>query len=89
MLFLSATIPNAREFVEWIAQTKQEPCNVIYTEFRPTPLQHYIFPTGGDGLFLVVDEKGNFKEQNFEKALSHMDDEMDLDKIVANKAKKQ
>ena len=30
---------------------------MVYTDFRPTPLQHYIFPAGGDGLFLVVDEK--------------------------------
>ena len=34
-----------------------QPCHVVYTDFRPTPLQHYIFPAGGDGLFLVVDEK--------------------------------
>lgn len=29
----------------------------MYTDFRPTPLQHYIYPAGGDGLFLVEDEK--------------------------------
>ena len=33
-----------------------QPCHVVYTDFRPTPLQHYIFPAGGDGLHLVVDE---------------------------------
>ena len=38
-----------------------QPCNVVYTEFRPTPLQHYIFPAGGDGIYLVVDEKGAFR----------------------------
>ena len=32
-------------------------CHVVYTDFRPTPLQHYIYPAGGDGLFLVEDEK--------------------------------
>ena len=30
---------------------------MVYTDFRPTPLQHYIYPAGGDGLFLVEDEK--------------------------------
>lgn len=45
-VFLSATIPNAREFCEWIVKIKQQPCNVVYTDFRPTPLQHYLFPTG-------------------------------------------
>ena len=30
---------------------------MVYTDFRPTPLQHYIYPAGGEGLFLVQDEK--------------------------------
>lgn len=33
-----------------------QPCHVVYTDYRPTPLQHYIFPAGGDGIHLVVDE---------------------------------
>eukprot|EP01094_Clydonella_sp_ATCC50884_P002061 TRINITY_DN11587_c0_g1_i1.p1 TRINITY_DN11587_c0_g1~~TRINITY_DN11587_c0_g1_i1.p1 ORF type:complete len:983 (-),score=409.92 TRINITY_DN11587_c0_g1_i1:194-2761(-) len=69
-VFLSATIPNAKEFAEWIAKLHAQPCNVVYTDYRPTPLQHYVFPAGGDGLYLVVDEKGRFREQNFQKALS-------------------
>merc|ERR550537_635721 len=40
-VFLSATIPNAREFAEWICRVKHQSVNVIYTEKRPTPLQHY------------------------------------------------
>ena len=32
--------------------------------------QHYIFPAGGDGLFLMVDEKGKFREDSFQKALN-------------------
>lgn len=56
-VFLSATIPNARQFAEWITHLHKQPCHVVYTDFRPTPLQHYVYPAGGDGLFLVVDEK--------------------------------
>ncbi|KAJ4920597.1 hypothetical protein JOQ06_024592 [Pogonophryne albipinna] len=55
-VFLSATIPNAKQFAEWICHLHKQPCHVVYTEYRPTPLQHYIFPSGGDGLHLVVDE---------------------------------
>lgn len=47
-VFLSATIPNARQFAEW----------------------HYIFPAGGDGIHLIVDEKGQFKEENFTTAMA-------------------
>ncbi|KAL7531532.1 hypothetical protein ACHAXR_004100, partial [Thalassiosira sp. AJA248-18] len=69
-VFLSATIPNARQFVSWIAKIHHQPCHVVYTNYRPTPLQHYIFPGGADGLHLVVDEKGKFREGNFQKAMS-------------------
>ena len=68
--FLSATIPNASEFACWIAKLHHQPVNVVYTDYRPTPLQHYLFPAGSDGLHLVVDEKGTFREDNFNKALA-------------------
>ena len=69
-VFLSATIPNAMQFAEWIVKTHNQPCHVVYTDFRPTPLQHYLFPAGGDGIHLVVDEKGAFREDNFSKAMN-------------------
>ena len=58
-VFLSATIPNAREFGMWITKIKKQPCNVVYTSFRPTPLKHYIFPVemSNSKLFLVLDSK--------------------------------
>ncbi|KAL1117753.1 hypothetical protein AAG570_004068 [Ranatra chinensis] len=69
-VFLSATIPNARQFAEWVAYVHDQPCHVVYTDYRPTPLQHYIFPVGSDGIHLVVNEEGTFLEQNFENAMS-------------------
>lgn len=69
-VFLSATIPNARQFAEWVAHLHHQPCHVVYTEYRPVPLQHYIFPNGGDGIHLVVDENGQFKEDNFNTAMT-------------------
>lgn len=73
-VFLSATIPNARQFAEWICHLHKQPCHVIYTDYRPTPLQHYIFPAGGDGLHLVVDENGDFREDNFNTAMQVLRD---------------
>lgn len=131
-VFLSATIPNAREFAEWIAKIHQcvlgdaqaasgtggrspsqrrrqrrtatrmvvialagentsasdlsrnaripqplaacqpvcllllllprrSPCHVVYTEYRPTPLEHYVFPAGGESVYLAVDSRGTFR----------------------------
>ncbi|CAK9146412.1 unnamed protein product [Ilex paraguariensis] len=69
-VFLSATVPNAKEFADWVAKVHRQPCHIVYTDYRPTPLQHYIFPSGGDGLYLAVDEKGKFHEDSFQKALN-------------------
>eukprot|EP00252_Welwitschia_mirabilis_P018829 TRINITY_DN4218_c0_g1_i1.p1 TRINITY_DN4218_c0_g1~~TRINITY_DN4218_c0_g1_i1.p1 ORF type:complete len:993 (+),score=171.89 TRINITY_DN4218_c0_g1_i1:142-3120(+) len=69
MVFLSATMSNATQFAEWICYLHKQPCHVVYTDFRPTPLQHYVFPKGGSGIYLVVDEKERFKEENFTKAM--------------------
>ncbi len=38
LVFLSATIPNAREFAMWVCAIKNKPCHVVYTDYRPTPL---------------------------------------------------
>lgn len=73
-VFLSATIPNAMQFAEWIVKMHNQPCHVVYTNYRPTPLQNYFFPAGGEGIHLIVDEKGVFREENFQKAMSAISD---------------
>ncbi|KAI9570876.1 rRNA-processing arch domain-containing protein [Boletus coccyginus] len=78
-VFLSATIPNAMQFAQWICKSHEQPCHVVYTDFRPTPLQHYLFPAGGEGIYLVVNEKGEFKEDNFSKAMGTLQEKMGED----------
>ncbi|KAJ5105434.1 hypothetical protein NUU61_002781 [Penicillium alfredii] len=73
-VFLSATIPNAMQFAQWVTQMHNQPCHVVYTDFRPTPLQHYFFPAGGEGIHLIVDEKGVFREENFQNAMGKIAD---------------
>ena len=38
-VFLSATLSNASEFAAWVAHLHKQPCHVVYTDYRPTPLQ--------------------------------------------------
>ncbi|GAU16543.1 hypothetical protein TSUD_167740 [Trifolium subterraneum] len=83
-VFLSATVPNAKEFADWVAKVHQQPCHIVYTDYRPTPLQHYIFPSGSEGLYLVVDEKGKFREHSFQKALNALVPAADGDRKKEN-----
>ena len=83
-VFLSATIPNASQFADWIAEIHLQPCHVVYTNYRPTPLQHYIYPQGGDGLHLVVDERGKFREANFQKAMATLQSSSNMDAAIAD-----
>ncbi|XP_018335844.2 exosome RNA helicase MTR4 [Agrilus planipennis] len=79
-VFLSATIPNARQFAEWVSHLHQQPCHVVYTDYRPTPLQHFIFPAGGQGIHMVVDENGTFKDENFNTAMAVLQNAGDASK---------
>mmetsp|Transcript_15159 Transcript_15159/g.20006 ORF Transcript_15159/g.20006 Transcript_15159/m.20006 type:complete len:1017 (+) Transcript_15159:58-3108(+) len=86
-VFLSATIPNSKEFVGWIAKLHHQPCHVVYTNYRPTPLQHYVFPAGGDGLYMVVDEKSRFRDDNFQKAMAFLADAAEEESTAEEKSK--
>ncbi|KAI0821075.1 rRNA-processing arch domain-containing protein [Irpex lacteus] len=86
-VFLSATIPNAMQFAEWICKSHEQPCHVVYTDFRPTPLQHYLFPAGGEGIYLVVNEKGEFREDNFSKAMGMLQAQQGDDPADPNSGK--
>lgn len=93
-VFLSATIPNAFQFAEWIAKIHRQACHVVYTDFRPTPLQNYFFPSGGNGIFLVVDEKSVFRENNFQKTMQMIEerkasDANDVDAKMRGKGNKK
>ncbi len=87
-VFLSATIQNAREFAQWICKIKGQPCNVVYTDFRPVPLQHYIYPKGADGMYLVVDDKGTFMDREFDQAIAHLSKEDGLGEMLGKQKKR-
>ncbi|ORY03535.1 antiviral helicase [Basidiobolus meristosporus CBS 931.73] len=84
-VFLSATIPNAAEFIQWVCKIRQQPCHLIHIDYRPTPLQYYVYPSGGDGIHMVMDENRQFKEDSFERALACVDNV--LEPAVPPKAK--
>lgn len=77
MVFLSATIPNALEFAEWISYIQQQVVHVVYTEKRVIPLVHH-FQT--DDLYLIQDRK--FHLRTFNESMRNVPSKKDLDKIL-------
>lgn len=69
-VFLSATIPNAREFSEWVAKLHNQVCHVVYTEHRPIPLRYFLAPMGDQELYLVRDADGEIIDTRFNLACS-------------------
>ena len=70
-VFLSATIPNGREFADWVESIHPKTkVHVIHTNYRPVPLQHYLHPAGAAGIYLIVDEQSVFRSDNFAKAMT-------------------
>lgn len=68
---LSATTPNASELAQWILRVKSLDCiNVIYTDFRPTPLEYFAYKSGEKRIYMMKDRKGTFISHNFEKISS-------------------
>ncbi|XP_016141563.1 superkiller complex protein 2 [Sinocyclocheilus grahami] len=73
IILLSATVPNAVEFSEWIGRIKKRPIYVISTIKRPVPLEHYLY-TGNSTktqkeLFLLLDPSGNFLTKGYYAAV--------------------
>ncbi|XP_016426876.1 helicase SKI2W-like [Sinocyclocheilus rhinocerous] len=69
IILLSATVPNAVEFSEWIGRIKKWSIYVISTIKRPVPLEHYLY-TGNSTktqkeLFLLLDSTGNFLTKGY------------------------
>ncbi|XP_035879745.1 helicase SKI2W isoform X3 [Phyllostomus discolor] len=73
VILLSATVPNALEFADWIGRLKRRQIYVISTVTRPVPLEHYLFtgnsPKTQDELFLLLDSQGTFHTKGYYAAL--------------------
>eukprot|EP00850_Spirogloea_muscicola_P022751 SM000310S11942 [mRNA] locus=s310:66821:77710:+ [translate_table: standard] len=65
MVLLSATVPNAYEFADWIGRTKRRRIYVTGTLKRPVPLEHYLY-YGGELLKIYAD--GIFLQQGVKQA---------------------
>ncbi|KAG8890932.1 hypothetical protein FRB98_002952 [Tulasnella sp. 332] len=66
IILLSATVPNTREFADWVGRTKKKDIYVISTMKRPVPLEHYLW--AGNHMHKIVDAQGRFLAQGYKDA---------------------
>ncbi|EIW64030.1 antiviral helicase [Trametes versicolor FP-101664 SS1] len=66
IILLSATVPNTREFADWVGRTKKKDIYVISTAKRPVPLEHYLY--AGRDLHKIVDADRNFLTAGYKGA---------------------
>ncbi|PSS29697.1 hypothetical protein PHLCEN_2v2845 [Hermanssonia centrifuga] len=66
IILLSATVPNTREFADWVGRTKKKDIYVISTAKRPVPLEHYLY--AGRELHKIVRADRTFLTQGYVSA---------------------
>ncbi|KAI0081161.1 ATP-dependent RNA helicase [Panus rudis PR-1116 ss-1] len=66
IILLSATVPNTKEFADWVGRTKKKDIYVISTAKRPVPLEHYLY--AGRDLHKIVDANRNFLTTGYKDA---------------------
>ncbi|MCO5589767.1 hypothetical protein L7F22_043736 [Adiantum nelumboides] len=80
LILLSATVPNTKEFADWVGRTKKKDIYVISTPKRPVPLEHFLY--AGKDLFKIVDARGQFLGQGIKEAGDAIKRRQDKDREV-------
>ncbi|TFK26711.1 translation repressor [Coprinopsis marcescibilis] len=84
IILLSATVPNSKEFADWVGndrRTKKKDIYVISTPQRPVPLEHYLY--ANRNIFKIVDSKRNFLGQGYKDAGESLKRKQDKEREAA------
>ncbi|OLY81371.1 putative ATP-dependent RNA helicase [Smittium mucronatum] len=99
LVLLSATVPNTKEFSEWIGRTRKTKIYVISTYKRPVPLEHYVYVPNvitnnntdnrmsSRGFFKIVDQNGEFNSINYRNAFSEFNRKENTKSEISSKSK--
>ncbi|VVC44720.1 Hypothetical protein CINCED_3A011937 [Cinara cedri] len=74
LVMLSATVTNVIEFANWIGRTRNSKIYVVFTLYRPVPLEHYIYVGSNtsleikDNMHLVRKSDSRFLVNGYRKA---------------------
>lgn len=73
---LSATAPNASELARWIMKVKDlNAMHVLYTDFRPVPLEFFAYMSGDNKALLMKKSSGEMLNNNYQKLCQQTQDE--------------
>ncbi|KAG0207101.1 hypothetical protein BGX28_001577 [Mortierella sp. GBA30] len=70
LILLSATVPNTKEFADWVGRTKKKDIYVISTPKRPVPLEHHLF--ANRDIHKIVDAKQTWLNLGYKSAVDAM-----------------
>ncbi|RZF34163.1 hypothetical protein LSTR_LSTR003573 [Laodelphax striatellus] len=76
IIMLSATVPNAIEFANWVGKSKNKKVYLISTTSRPVPLHFYLYPAPSGPkakfarLYCIREADGPFNKTEYEKAVT-------------------
>ncbi|OWZ36171.1 antiviral helicase SKI2 [Cryptococcus neoformans var. grubii Br795] len=66
IILLSATVPNTKEFADWVGRTKKKDIYVISTPMRPVPLEHFLW--AGRETHRIVSSQSKFLMEGYSSA---------------------
>ncbi|KAI9327811.1 antiviral helicase [Zopfochytrium polystomum] len=70
LILLSATVPNTKEFADWVGRTKKKDIYVISTLKRPVPLEHYLYVE--KEIFKIVSADKKFQQIGYKAASDNL-----------------
>ncbi|KAI6153957.1 ATP-dependent RNA helicase [Pisolithus tinctorius] len=81
IILLSATVPNTKEFADWVGRTKKKDIYVISTFQRPVPLEFYIY--AGRDMFKILDARRNWLSEGYKEASEALKRKQDKEREAA------
>tara|TARA_Y100000389_G_scaffold157505_1_gene158661 strand:- start:4715 stop:7093 length:2379 start_codon:yes stop_codon:yes gene_type:complete len=70
LIMLSASIPGAEGFANWVKEIKDQECNLYSTSYRPVPLEHNVY-WNGEFRTIVDQTTGKFDAKTYKSMYSY------------------
>lgn len=81
LILLSATVPNTKEFANWVGRTKKKDIYVISTPKRPVPLEHYLW--ANKAMYKIVTAEKKFLAEGWKEANNALSRKKDVAPLQA------